>query len=41
MDPRFFLTGLVVLIALAIVVALVITAVKALAARLKRDRVDE
>jgi hypothetical protein len=40
MEPRYFLTGLVVLIVLSIVVALVYTAGQALARRLKRRRED-
>jgi uncharacterized membrane protein len=37
-DPGSFLTGLVVLVALAIVVALIITVVKAIADRRRRHR---
>jgi hypothetical protein len=40
MEPRYFLTGLVVLIVLSIVVALVYTAGKAIAQRLKQRRED-
>jgi hypothetical protein len=37
-DPGYFLTGLVVLIVLSIVVALIITGVKAIAARRRQRR---